>query len=200
VIRPAIRATLAAAGVAAAALALTASGPAAAGPAGPQSTGAAPALATCAAFTATNPAVQTRVVTTSDATLYTNTPAWADMACGATAVTAPRGRAVLAVAQVDAEVTCTGPDGQWCQARVLIGNAPGEPQAPEPDSFSWANSEPNAAQWEANTLTRTRDLACPRTWPLPVCTWPVRVQVRTHAPGLLLRVDDSTVHVAGTYH
>lgn len=199
-IRPTIRAVLAAAGVAAAALALTASGPAAAGPAGPQTSGVAPAAATCKTFTATNAAVQTRVVTTSDATLYANTPAWADMACGTTAVTAPRGRAVLAVVQVDAEVTCTGPDGRWCQGRALIGNAEGEPAAPEPDSFSWANSESNAAQWEANGFTRTRDLACPAKFPLPVCTWPVRVQVRTHAPGLLLRVDDSTVHASGTYH
>lgn len=165
-----------------------------------QPTGAAPAAApVCQRFAATNTALQTRVVTGDGAIGYTST-AWTNLICGDTVITAPRGRSVLVVAQVDAEVTCTGPDGQWCLGRVLIGNAAGAPTAPEPDSFAWANSEPNAAQWEANTFSRTRDLACPRTFPLAVCTWRVLAQVRNHAAGLTLRVDDSTLHVQGTYH
>lgn len=164
-------------------------------------TAAAPAAAAaCTALAATNTAQQTKVVFTSDPTLY-GSLAWTNMACGATAVTAPRGLKVLTVVQVDAEVTCTGPDGEWCLGRVLIGNAEGGPNAPElTGSFAWSNSEPNAAQWESNAFTRSRELACPANFPLPVCTWPVTVQVRVHAAGLSFRVDDSTVHLTGTYH
>lgn len=152
----------------------------------------------CTGWLATNPYLQTREVTTSDASTYTST-SYVTMACGVTAVSVPRGRRGLIVVGVDAEVTCTGADGQWCLGRVLIGGAEGQPSAPEPDSFSWANSEPNAAQWEANTFTRTRLVACPSTWPAAACSYSIYVQVRTHAPELLLRVDDSTVHAVVTY-
>ena len=193
------RLAVAAAGIAAAAALCTAAAAAPAAPSGQGATAAPAAAPVCQTFAAANTALQTRVVTSSDATIYTST-AWTNLACGATVITAPRGRSVLVVAQVDAEVTCTGADGQWCLGRVLVGNAAGSPAAPEPDSFSWANSEPNATQWESNAFTRTRDLTCPRNFALATCTWRIVAQVRNHATGLTLRVDDSTLHVTGTYH
>ena len=164
----------------------------------PQAAALPAAAPACWSALATNPYLQTRVVTTSDASTYTST-AFSNLACGVTSVSVPRGRRGLVVVKVDAEVTCTGADGQWCLGRVLVGGAEGQPAAPEPDSFSWANSEPNAAQWESNAFTRTRLLYCPSTTPAASCVYPVVVQVRNHATGLVLRVDDSTVHAQVTY-
>jgi hypothetical protein len=157
------------------------------------------AVPACTGWLATNPYLQTRLVTTSDASTYTST-AYVPMACGTTAVSVPRGRRGLIVVGVDAEVTCTGPAGQWCLGQVLIGGVVGQPSAPEPDSLAWAHSTPDAAAWEANTFTRTRFVACPSTAPAAGCSCQVQVQVRTHADGLLLRVDDSTVHAQVTYY
>jgi hypothetical protein len=165
---------------------------------GPQATPATLTAPVCWSAYASNPYLQTRVVTTSDASTYTST-AWSNLACGTTRVTVPRGRHGLVVVKVDAEVTCTGDDGQWCLGRVLVGGFEGQPTAPEPDSFSWANSEPNSAQWESNAFTRSRLLYCPSTITASYCYYPVVVQVRNHASGLLFRVDDSTVHAQVTY-
>lgn len=197
-----VRKTLAVAVLAAAAVGAASTGHAAP-PAPPATTAQSQPTATAAApvcglLSATNAALQTRTLTTNDATVYGST-AWTSLACGTLTVSAPRGRTALTTVNVDAEVTCTGADGQWCLGRVLIGNAEGAPAAPEPDSFAWANSEPNAGQWESNAFTRSRVLACPRTWPTPTCVWTVRVQVRNHVAGLSFRVDDSTVKAQSTY-
>lgn len=152
----------------------------------------------CTSFAAGNAAEQTRVVTNNTAGFYTST-AWTNLACGSTVVTVPRGRRALLVVHVDAEVLCTGADGQWCQGRVLIAGVEGQPSAPEPDSFSWANSELNANQWESNAFTRTRLLGCPARYPRASCTFTVVTQVRNHAADLNFRVDDSTVHAHATF-
>jgi hypothetical protein len=163
-----------------------------------ENTARAAAPPACTNFSATNAYAQTRVVTTNNDSHYTST-SWTTLACGVTTVTVPRGRRGLVVAKVDAEVTCTGTDGSWCQGRVLLDGVEGQPNAPEPDSFSWANSEPNANQWESNAFTRTRELRCPRSHGSSVCSFRVVTQVRNHASGLDLRVDDSTLHVQVTY-
>jgi hypothetical protein len=172
----------------------------AASPQSRQDTAAATATtSSCTGFSATNSAVQTRVVTTSTPTFYTST-SWTNLACGSTTVTVPRGRSALVVVSVDGEVTCTGAGGQWCLGRVLIAGAEGYPTAPEPDSFSWANSEPNANQWESNAFTRTRALSCPSSSTAASCTFAIVTQVRNHAANLNFRVDDSTVRAQVTYY
>jgi hypothetical protein len=161
--------------------------------------GPAPAVApVCWSGQATNPYLQTRVVTTSDPSYYTST-AWSTLACGTTWVSVPRGRHGLVTVNVDAEVTCTGAAGQWCLGRALIGGVEGQPAAPEPDSFAWAHSAADPTLWESNAFTRTRPLACPSTAIVAACVYPVAVQVRNHASGLTFRVDDSTVRVQVTY-
>jgi hypothetical protein len=166
--------------------------------------GAIAALATpdCTFFSATNASVQTRVRTNNTPGFYTNSAAWADLACGSFSVTVPRGKSALAVVKTDAEVTCTAAaatDGQWCQGRVLINNVEGKPNAPEGDSFSWSNSQTDASAWESNAFSRTAYLRCPATTTTAVCTFPVKVQVKNHAAGLNFRVDDATVHAELTY-
>jgi hypothetical protein len=158
---------------------------------------AAPA-GTCLAYLATNAALQTRVITNNAPGVYSLT-SWQTLTCGATSISVPRGKRGLVVVEVDAELTCTGADGQWCLGRALIAGLEGQPNAPEPDSFSWANSEPNPAQWEANTFTRTAILSCPATFPAARCVYPVVVQVRNHAAGLSFRVDDATIQAQVTY-
>jgi hypothetical protein len=153
----------------------------------------------CTAFTATNTAVQTRVVTSSDARVSSSTN-WTALPCGSSTVTIARGRNALVTATVDAEVVCTGAEGQWCSGRVLIDGAEGLPTAPEPDSFAWASSQPSTTRWESAGFTRTRLLRCPA---LPsvtsACVYGLVTQVRNHTTGLSFRVDDSTVHVQATY-
>jgi hypothetical protein len=153
----------------------------------------------CAAFTATNPALQTRVVTSSDARVSTSTN-WTALPCGSTTVTIPRGRAALVSTTVDAEVVCTGAEGQWCEGRVLVDGVEGQPTAPEPDSFAWAAAQPSATRWESNAFTRTRLMRCPLV-PAVVtsCVYDVVTEVRNHASGLAFRVDDSTVRMQATY-
>lgn len=180
-----------------------------AAPSGPGSQGAAAAPVTAAApiraavaagpaaeclgFTAASP--QTRVVTDDFARVAGSTT-WTTLPCGGTAVSVPRGRSAVIVAHVDAEVSCQGPAGQWCQGRVLIGGVEGEPNAPEPDSFAWATARADLNQWEANAFTRTRRVTCPRTASTTApCRVTVVVQVRTHAAGMLMRIDDRTLHV-----
>jgi hypothetical protein len=154
----------------------------------------------CAAFTATNSALQTRVVTSGDARVSTSTN-WTTLPCASTTVTVPRGRAALVTTTVDAEVVCTGAAGQWCEGRVLYDGVEGQPTAPEPDSFAWASSQLSATRWEAASFTRTRPLRCP---PVPAltapCVYGVVTQVRNHAAGLSFRVDDSTVRTQATYY
>jgi hypothetical protein len=96
---------------------------------------------------------------------------------------------------VNAEVSCQGPANQWCQGRVLIGGKEGEPNAPEPDSFAWATARSDINQWEANAFTRTLHVTCPRTAPRATCRIPIITQVRNHAAGMTIRVDDRTLHV-----
>ncbi len=162
------------------------------------------ALATpdCSFFSATNSATQNRVYTNNTAGFYVNSAAWADLACGTFNVTVPRGRSALAVVKVDGEVTCTAAvatDSQWCQGRVLLNGVEGKPNAPEPDSFAWANSQVDPNAWESNAFTRTGYLRCPSTVTTTVCTFPVKVQVKNHAAGLNFRVDDATVDARLTY-
>jgi hypothetical protein len=162
------------------------------------------ALATpdCRFFSATNTATQNRVYTNNTPGSYFNSAAWADLTCGSFSVTVPRGKSALAVVKTDAEVTCTtanANDFQWCQGRVLFNGAEGQPNAPEGDSFAWANSQTDPNAWESNAFTRTAYLRCPSTSPTSVCTFPVKVQVKNHAAGLNFRVDDSTVDARLTY-
>jgi hypothetical protein len=152
----------------------------------------------CTTRAATNPYLSTKTVSTNDASFYTST-AWTNLACGAVLVTIPRGRRAVVVVHVDAEVLCTGADGQWCQGRAIFAGVEGQPNAPEPDSFAWANSEPNPAQWEANTFTRTWFITCVANGTTTPCGTNVIVQVRNHTTGLTFRVDDSTVHAQATY-
>jgi hypothetical protein len=152
----------------------------------------------CVSFLATNPHAQTRVVTTSGASTYAST-SWTVVACAASTVSVPRGRRGLVVVHVDAEVNCVGaPAGQWCLGRVVVAGLEGEPRAPEPDSFAWSTSSQNGNQWDAHAFTRTRLVGCPATAPGP-CVFSVYLQVRTHVPGLVMRVDDSTVDAQVTY-
>jgi hypothetical protein len=146
----------------------------------------------CLGFAARSP--QTRVVTDDFARINTSTN-WTTLPCGSTTISVPRGHRALVVAHVDAEVSCRGPNLQWCQGRVLIGRVEGEPNAPEPDSFAWATARADLNQWEANAFTRTAVVACPRTSPRPICLIPVITQVRNHALGMTMRVDDRTLHV-----
>src|SRR5262249_43043008 len=125
--------------------------------------------------------------------------AWTTLPCGSTTVSVPRGRVALVVAHVDAEVSCQGPANQWCQGRVLIGGVEGEPNAPEPDSFAWATARGDLNQWEANAFTRTGRLICPSTYRLPNCLFSVVTQVRHHAPGMIMRIDDRTMHVQANF-
>jgi len=150
----------------------------------------------CATFAAANAAGQRRVVTNNSPGLYVNT-AYAPMDCGTTTIRLPYARRALFVTRVDAEVTCTGLAGQWCLGRVLYRGVEGQPNAPEPDSFAWAKSNPDAADWESNSFTRT-GVVGPCSL-LTGCAVVVQVQVRNHAAGLLFRVDDSTVDVDVTY-
>jgi hypothetical protein len=183
-----------------------ASAPAA--PAGPSGQGAAVAVAApvrpavaaapvndCVGFAASSP--QTRVVTddfarTVASTLFTTLP------CGTTSVSIPRGRTALIVAHVDAEVSCRGPVNQWCIGRVLIGGVEGEPNAPEPDSFAWATARADLDQWEANGFTRTRRFTCSRL-SRTTCVVSVITQVRNHASGMTMRIDDRTLHVQANF-
>ena len=162
-----------------------------------QVAGAAP---DCKFFSATNAAVQRRVYTNNTATNYTNTD-WQNMQCGSFSVSVPRGKSALVVVKTDAEVSCTvaTSDSQWCQGRVLIDNAEGMPNAPEPDSFSWANSQTDPSAWESNAFTRTAQVRCPADNKDALCTYMVRAQVKNHAPNMTFRVDDSTVDASVTY-
>jgi hypothetical protein len=146
----------------------------------------------CIGFAASSP--QTRVVT-DDFARFSKSTDWTTLPCGSTTIKVPRGHTALVVAHVDAEVSCQGPADQWCQGRVLIGGLEGEPNAPEPDSFAWATARSDINQWEANAFTRTALVRCPRTAPRPNCSVPVITQVRNHASGMTMRVDDRTLHV-----
>jgi len=150
----------------------------------------------CTTFAAANAAGQRRVVTNNSPGLYSGT-AYAPMDCGTTTIRLPYGRRALFVTRVDAELTCTGAAGQWCLGRVLYRGVEGQPNAPEPDSFAWAKSNPDAADWESNSFTRTGVVGPCSV--LAGCAVVVQVQVRNHAAGLLFRVDDSTVDVDVTY-
>ena len=155
----------------------------------------------CMFFSATNAAVQSRVYTNNTPTNYTNTD-WVNMQCGSFTVTVPRGKSALAVVKVDGEVTCTNPtasNSQWCQGRVLIDGAEGQPSAPEPDSFAWSNSQVDANAWESNAFTRTAYLRCSPNTKEAMCTYFVRAQVKNHSTGLNFRIDDSTVDAHLTY-
>lgn len=154
----------------------------------------------CTFFSATNSATQRRVYTNNTPFLNAST-SWTDLACGTFSVTVPRGKSALAVVKVDSEVTCTTPTAntQWCQGRVLLNGAEGKPNAPEGDSFSWANSQTDASAWESNAFSRTAYLRCPSTSTTAVCTFPVKVQVKNHATGLNFRADDTTVDASLTY-
>ena len=165
----------------------------------------------CHFFSATNGAVQRRVSTNNTPGFYTAT-AWTDLACGTFDVTVPRGKSALVVVKTDAEVTCTTGDDandQWCQGRVLIGPNEGQPNAPEPDSFAWSNSQTDPNAWESNAFSRTEYLRCPRegnhdpqtgaTAGNKPCTFPIKVQVKNHAADLNFRVDDATVDASLTY-
>jgi hypothetical protein len=150
----------------------------------------------CVGFAAASP--QTRVVTDdfariNSSTLFTTLP------CGSTTVSIPRGRTALIVAHVDAEVSCKGPVNQWCIGRVLIGGVEGEPNAPEPDSFAWATARADLEQWEANGFTRTRRVSCSRASRPPACAVSVVTQVRNHASGMTMRIDDRTLHVQANF-
>jgi hypothetical protein len=168
----------------------------------PAATAVAAAPVCTGGLSATNGALQTRVLTTNTPQFFTGT-GYVNLGCGAFGVTVPRGRAGLIVVKVDAEVTCTGSgpavDSQWCLGRVLIGGVEGQPSAPEPDSFAWAQSSPDSAAWESAAFTRTRIVRCPSTNPATVCSYTVAAQVRNHAAGLSFRVDDLTVHAQVTY-
>jgi hypothetical protein len=157
----------------------------------------------CHFFSATNTATQRRVSTNNTPGFYTST-AWTDLRCGTFNVTVPRGKSALVVVKTDAEVTCTTSDpanDQWCQGRVLINGAEGQPSAPEPDSFAWANSQVDPNAWESNAFSRTAYLRCPKEAGANAraCTFPVKVQVKNHAAGLTFRVDDATVDASLTY-
>ncbi len=161
------------------------------------------ALATpdCTLFSATNSATQNRVYTNNTPGFYTST-SWVDLDCGTFSVTVPRGKSALVVVKTDAEVTCTTGDAtnnQWCQGRVLIDGAEGQPTAPEPDSFAWANSQTDPNAWESNAFSRTAYLKCPKKHQAGPCTFPIKVQVQNHGPNLNFRVDDSTVDARLTY-
>jgi hypothetical protein len=129
--------------------------------------------------------------------VFTSTT-YTTLGCGSFGVTVPRGRRALVTVTVDAEVTCTGTDpavaSQWCLGRVVIGGVEGQPSAPEPDSFAWAQSSADAAAWESAAFQRSRLVVCPATYPATVCSFGVTAQVRNHAAGLAFRVDDLTVH------
>jgi len=166
------------------------------------SSAAVAAAPVCAGFSATNAALQTRDLTTNTPEFFTST-GWTTLGCGSYAVTVPRGRVGLVVVKVDAEVTCTGSDpavaSQWCLGRVLIGGVEGQPSAPEPDSFAWAQSSPDSSAWESAAFTRARTMTCPSTHPATTCSYLVQAQVRNHAAGLNFRVDDTSVHTQVTY-
>jgi len=155
----------------------------------------------CKFYSATNASVQNRVYTNNTATNYTNTD-WANMQCGSFSVSVPRGKSALVVVKTDAEVSCTvsTSDSQWCQGRVLIDNVEGQPNAPESDSFSWANSQTDGSAWESNAFTRTAAVRCPADNKDALCTYMVRAQVKNHAPNMTFRVDDSTVDASVTYY
>ena len=166
-----------------------------------QQTPAAPAAAlapVCGNIYATNAAVQNVVRYTSDPATYTST-SYVNAACGNTTISVPRGRRALVIVDVDAEVECTGPAGQWCLGRVLIGGVEAAPTAPEPSSLAWAHSDPSSTAWEANGFKRMRHVSCPATYPLARCNYAVVTQVRNHAAGLSFWVDDLTVHASLTY-
>jgi len=151
-------------------------------------------------LSATNAALQTRALTTNTPQVFTGTT-YTTLGCGTFGVSVPAGRRGLIVVKVDAEVTCTGTDpavdSQWCLGRVLIGGVEGQPSAPEPDSFAWAQSSPDSAAWESAAFTRSRIVVCPAGG--PTCGYTIAAQVRNHAAGLNFRVDDLTVHATTTY-
>ncbi|HVQ44919.1 MAG TPA: hypothetical protein VMT30_08260 [Candidatus Saccharimonadia bacterium] len=155
----------------------------------------------CRFFSATNAAVQRRAYTNNTPTAYTTTD-WVNLQCGSFTVTVPRGKSALAVVKVDGEVTCTNSaaaNNQWCEGRVLINGAEGQPSAPEPDSFAWSNSQVDPNAWESNAFTRTAYLRCSPNTREAVCTYFVRAQVKNHASGLNFRLDDTTVDANLTY-
>lgn len=156
----------------------------------------------CSFFSATNASGQRRVYTSNTATVYTNSAAWQNMQCGSFSVSVPRGKAALIVVKVDGEVTCTVAvsDSQWCQGRVIIDNTEGKPNAPEPDSFSWANSQTDPNAWESNAFTRTGTVRCPADHPTTICSYMVRAQVKNHAANMSFRVDDTSVDADVTYY
>jgi len=165
-----------------------------------QGSGAAPAIVAapvCTSFFASNVLGQRRVVTGNNPGIYTST-AFVPMDCGTTFVSVPRGKRALIVTRVDGEVTCTGTAGQWCIGRVLLRGIEGRPNAPEPDSFAWAKSNPDATDWESNSFTRT-GVVGPCNTTGTACAIAIQVQVRNHAAGLSFRVDDTTVDVDVTY-
>jgi hypothetical protein len=149
----------------------------------------------------TNTAVQRKVVTSNDARFYTST-AWTDLECGTLQVSVPAGMRAGAVVKVDAEVLCTEQTDttEWCLGRVLFGSTEGQPNAPEGDSFAWAQSTLDIGAWESAAFTRSLTLSCPEGATGGVCFFTIKAQVRNHAEGLLLRVDDSTVDADLTYY
>jgi hypothetical protein len=156
--------------------------------------------ATCTNFVATNSALQKKVVSNIDAGLYSNTGTWQNMDCGSTTVNVPRGQRALVVAKVDAEVSCQGPNFEWCLGRVLINGVPGRPNSTEADgSFAWATARPDLNQWESNAFSRTWTVSCPSTATTATCSFPVVTQVMNHTSGMWFRVDDSTLDVQTTY-
>lgn len=168
-------------------------------PKGTSADGNAAALAaSCFTFApAANALGVRRTVTTSDAAFYTLT-AFQNLECGAATIPVPFGKRAMIVVRSDAELTCTGGLGSWCEGQVLINGTVAFPQAPDiTGSFAWAHSDPDFGAYESNSFTRS--LAVGPCGAAGGCLVPIQVRTRNISAGLTFRVDDLTVDVDASY-
>lgn len=138
------------------------------------------------------------VRTTSDPKYY-ETTAWTNLTCADLTIFIPRGHTSLVVATVNAELSCVGPVGTWCQGRVLIDNVDSYPmQASDSSPRAWAHAEADYSHYESNSMQASRIYTCPPSSPATSCTVRVTPQVSNYVDGMSFWVDDISTSVVAT--
>jgi hypothetical protein len=114
-----------------------------AGPAGPA--GAAGTGATLAYRTVTSGVAQS-----------TSSTSFVDVPGATTTIEVPAGQTATIVARFSAETICTGPNGSWCSARIMIGGTEGDPSVGTDFAIDSPGTAPGS-DWEGHTVARLRN-------------------------------------------
>ena len=103
-------------------------------------------------------------------------------------ITVPAGQTMLISAIFNAESACYDSTGGFCTVQILIGGAPGAPNAGSDFAFDSSDGDTEtSSSWESHSMTRVRTLG--------EGNYTVQVQYGVSASGATLRLDDWTLFV-----